>query len=237
MAHSQGASLRDPPIGFGHRGARAVLPDNTLPGFELALRLGATGLETDAFVTSDGVAVLDHDGVVRRGLRRVAIASVVAADVAVPRLDDLYETCGSDFELSIDIKDAAAASAVVESSRRYEASGRLWLCTPDLDAASAWAAQYPDCNVVHSTRRRRLRRQEEAHAAALHSASVRAVNLHHSDWTAGLVSLYHRFGLHCFAWDAQFPRVVEALLAMGIDGVYSDHVDMLMALLPPEAPR
>ena len=57
-----------PPIGFAHRGARAHAPENTLEAFALALRLGATGLESDAWLTADGEVVLDHDGVVRVGL-------------------------------------------------------------------------------------------------------------------------------------------------------------------------
>jgi len=63
-------SLLEHPIAFGHRGARAHAPENTLAGFELALKLGATGLESDVWVTADGVPVLDHDGVVRRSLGR-----------------------------------------------------------------------------------------------------------------------------------------------------------------------
>ena len=63
-------SLRRPPIGFAHRGARAHAPDNTSESFELALRLGASGLESDVWLTADGVPVLDHDGVVRVGHRR-----------------------------------------------------------------------------------------------------------------------------------------------------------------------
>ena len=56
--------MRRPPIGFAHRGARAHAPENTLEAFRLALRLGATGLESDVWLTADGVAVLDHDGAV-----------------------------------------------------------------------------------------------------------------------------------------------------------------------------
>ena len=51
-----------PPVLFAHRGAKAHAPDNTLEAFELAVKLGATGLETDAWCTRDGEVVLDHDG-------------------------------------------------------------------------------------------------------------------------------------------------------------------------------
>ena len=53
--------------------------------------------------------------------------------------------------------------------------------------------------------------------------------MHHTDWSPGLTTLVHRFGLHAFAWDCQFERVVAKVLAAGIDGVYSDNVEEMMA--------
>ena len=53
------------PLGFAHRGARADAPENTLAAFALALRLGATGLESDVWLTVDGVPVLHHGAAVR----------------------------------------------------------------------------------------------------------------------------------------------------------------------------
>src|SRR3954469_19122064 len=88
-------SLLDPPIAFAHRGAKAHAPENTIEAFTLALRLGATGLERDVWITADGVAVLDHDGVVRQGMRRRAIAAVSRAQLPphVPTLEELYAVC------------------------------------------------------------------------------------------------------------------------------------------------
>ncbi len=45
----------------GHRGARGLLPENTLPAFAQALSLGVTTLELDTAVTKDGVVVVSHD--------------------------------------------------------------------------------------------------------------------------------------------------------------------------------
>ncbi len=45
----------------GHRGARGLRPENTLPGFELALDLGVTSVETDLHLSADDVPVLFHD--------------------------------------------------------------------------------------------------------------------------------------------------------------------------------
>ena len=45
----------------GHRGARGLAPENTLPAFERALALGVDTLELDVGVTRDGVVVVGHD--------------------------------------------------------------------------------------------------------------------------------------------------------------------------------
>lgn len=45
----------------GHRGARGLAPENTLPAFERALALGVTTLELDIAITRDGVPVIHHD--------------------------------------------------------------------------------------------------------------------------------------------------------------------------------
>lgn len=45
----------------GHRGARGLSPENTLPAFQRALDLGVTTLELDVGMTRDGVLVISHD--------------------------------------------------------------------------------------------------------------------------------------------------------------------------------
>lgn len=47
----------------GHRGARARMPENTMPAFEYAIRAGADVLELDMAVTKDNVVVVSHDPV------------------------------------------------------------------------------------------------------------------------------------------------------------------------------
>ncbi len=54
----------------GHRGARGLLPENTLPAFAQALSIGVTTLELDAAITSDGVIVASHDPVLNPDITR-----------------------------------------------------------------------------------------------------------------------------------------------------------------------
>jgi glycerophosphoryl diester phosphodiesterase len=224
--------LRDPPIGFAHRGASAHAPENTIEAFTLARRLGATGLESDAWRTADGEVVLDHDGVVRVGLRRRAVGDVPrsALPSSVPTLGELYDVCGTSFELSLDVKVPAAAEAIVATAREAgeDALGRLWLCTPSWEEAASWRHLDDDVHLVDSTRLRRIKEGAERRAARLADAGIDAVNMHWSDWSGGLTTLFHRFSRFAFGWDAQHRRQLDDLLSYGIDGVFSDHVDRMV---------
>ncbi|WP_419919412.1 glycerophosphodiester phosphodiesterase [Candidatus Poriferisocius sp.] len=229
--------LQVPPTGFAHRGARAHERENTLEAFSLALDMGATGLESDAWVTADGQAVLDHDGLVRSSrLRRRRPISDCRRDELpghIPTLDELFDACGANFELSLDLKDPGAVAAVMASvDAAADRTGlrlreRLWLCYPEVDTLTAWRDRWPDVRLCNSTRLSRMDGGPERRAAVLSRAGIDAVNLHQVDWTGGLVTLFHRFGILCFGWDAQQPRVLKELLDMGIDAVYSDHVDRM----------
>jgi glycerophosphoryl diester phosphodiesterase len=231
-------SLR-PPIGFAHRGARAHAPENTIEAFVLAVRLGASGLESDVWLTADGQAVLDHDGVVGRRLRRRPIAEVARAELPshVPTLAELYAEVGGELELSLDVKDPAAAPEVVATARDAGAEERLWLCHPDWRTVASWRELSPVVKLVESTRLKRLEGSPELHVARSAEAGVDALNLHHTDWNGGLVAMVHRFELLAFGWDAQHERVLDGLLDAGIDAVYSDHVDRMVTALEKRSRR
>ena len=129
-------SLLDRPIAFAHRGARAHARENTLDAFTLGLRLGATGLESDVWLTADGVPVLDHDGVVRSSAgASAAVGTLGRGELPehIPSLADLLaRSVAVDYHLSLDLKDPDAGPAVIDVVRAT-APGllpRLWLCHP-----------------------------------------------------------------------------------------------------------
>ena len=231
-------SRLDPPIAFAHRGARAHAPENTLDAFSLALRLGATGLESDVWVTFDGVAVLDHDGVVRRGIKRRSIADCRHNELPghIPTLNDLYDACGTDFDLSLDVKNPAAYEPTVAAARRrgQDVAARTWLCDPVLEHLTERREELSDLKLVHSTRLSRLATTPELHAAKLAKGGIDVMNMHHTDWNGGLVVLFHRFEVNAFSWDLQFDHQLEDAFRMGVDGVYSDHTDTMIDVMTRE---
>ncbi len=224
-------SLLDPPIAFAHRGARAHAPENTIEAFALALRLGATGLESDVWLTADGVPVLDHDGQIGTRLRRRPIGELRRADLPahIPSIDDLVDACGTDYELSLDLKDPAAAVPTVDAlrSRDAEMVRRVWLCDPDVDRLVELRPLVPGVRLVNSTRLERVKEGPERRAARLAREGIDGVNMHRIDWNGGLVTLFHRFERFAFCWDLQLEHQLRESLRMGVDAVYSDRVDVM----------
>jgi glycerophosphoryl diester phosphodiesterase len=230
-------SLLDEPIAFGHRGARAHAPENTLAGFELALKLGANGLESDVWVTADGVPVLDHDGLVKRSLgRNRAIRELKRSDLPshIPSLADLIERCGSNYDLSLDLKDAASGQTVIDVVAEAAPAmlERIWLCAPQWENMLPLRGQ--GAKLVESTRLSRIKEGPERRAATLREHGIDAINMHHSEWNGGMVALFHRFDRAAFGWDMQEPHILRAGFRMGLDGVYSDWVDRMIEVYRAE---
>jgi glycerophosphoryl diester phosphodiesterase len=83
-----------PPIAVhGHRGARAALPENTLPAFAYAIDVGADYIELDIEATRDDVLVACHDPVLRRRRAVGPPGSRVVRELTLARLRQF--DCGS----------------------------------------------------------------------------------------------------------------------------------------------
>jgi glycerophosphoryl diester phosphodiesterase len=112
-----------------HRGANRYAPENTLPAYEKAIRLGADFVEFDIRTTRDGVPFLLHDGKLDRTtnamgpIRELDSAAVARLDAGawfglpfantpVPTLDDFLKAVGGRVELYVDAKDISPETLV-----------------------------------------------------------------------------------------------------------------------------
>lgn len=68
----------------GHRGARGVLPENTLAAFAHALELGVHALELDVGISRDGVPVVHHDNTLNPDITRDADGNWLASNARTP---------------------------------------------------------------------------------------------------------------------------------------------------------
>jgi glycerophosphoryl diester phosphodiesterase len=106
---------------FGHRGARAYAPMNTLPAFELAIEQGAHGIELDVQRSRDGRPVIMHNSTVDETtdstgfVAQMTVSELKALDsgswfnatfakVQIPTLDEVFETVGRRVFVNVEIK-------------------------------------------------------------------------------------------------------------------------------------
>ncbi len=157
------------PIVFAHRGASGTFPENTMPAFEEAVRLGATYLETDVQVTKDGIAVLAHDphlgrtAADSREIKDLTFAELQKADAGasftpdggktfpfrgkgyrVPTLEEFLKKF-KDSRFNIEVKDGTAASAqlVLDMLKKYKADDRVLLASEQQGAGPYIRAEAP----------------------------------------------------------------------------------------------
>ncbi len=143
---------------FGHRGAAALAPENTLPSFALAAQLGADFLELDVHGTSDGTVIVLHDETVDRTTSGTGIAREMAwreverldaghwfrfgsrddsfpfrgQGVRIPTLDEVLRAFPA-HRFNIEIKQAAPpiVDEVLALLRRAGATARALLAAED----------------------------------------------------------------------------------------------------------
>jgi glycerophosphoryl diester phosphodiesterase len=211
-------------IRFAHRGAPVhPVAGNTLAAFEAALRHGAEGIESDVRLTADGVPVLVHGAglVGRRPVQQIGRRDLLPA---ILTLAELWERCGNDFELSLDMSDPAAAEAVIDLARRHGALPRLWLTYWRLPAMIAWRRRWPEVRLVYATffafPEPVLRRT----SARLAVAGINAINLHQRIIGRNSAATVHAGGLKLFAWGLRRHADIARLAALGADAVFVDEV-------------
>jgi glycerophosphoryl diester phosphodiesterase len=153
-----------------HRGAGMLMPENSLPAFEIAWGLGAAP-EADLRTTSDGVIVAFHDNDLRRvlpdaeeairnrGIGDLTYAEVAALDVGgwrgaqyrgqrVPRMTDVYEVLkhNPDRLMYIDIKEVDFEQLARESASVHR---QLILASTKYDEIVRWKSLAPDSQTLH----------------------------------------------------------------------------------------
>lgn len=194
----------------------ADAPENSLEAFQLALARGVRGLESDVWLSSEGQPVLHHGPPHKEKREPLSLA-------------ELFAACGTDFDLSLDMKGPGTAQATVAVAH---AAGfdprRLWLCGGS-GSSAAWREYDPDVRLVTDLRWRDALLHAEDVVPLIAEQTVDAVNLRHGRWTKRLVRIVHDAGMLAFAWDVNHRWTRTYVLRTGVDGIFSDHASLLVS--------
>lgn len=231
---------------IAHRGASADAPENTLAALKLAIEHGAQSVEIDAMISSDGVAYLHHDDGLERctnGKGYLCAHPATTLDKLdasgahssfkpepLPRLDAAVELLmANEMGLNLEIKptpglEKETAAAVVNSLKgTWPTTLPLVLSSFSKDALQAALDYWPDapralitCSVPNNW-------QEALSALQCTNFHMAAPLLNHDNATAIKEAGY---GLYCYT--VNHTDQAQSLLAMGVDGVFTDKPKMLL---------
>ncbi|MER7921126.1 MULTISPECIES: glycerophosphodiester phosphodiesterase [unclassified Streptomyces] len=234
------------PLAFAHRGGAADGVENTVAQFRRAVELGYRYIETDVHATADGRLVAFHDTTLDRvtdGAGRIADlpwAEVERARVGgrepVPLFEELLETF-PEVRWNIDVKAEPALRPLLDLLERTGAWDRV--CVGSFSEARVLRAQRlagPRLATSFGTRGvLSLRLRSWGLPAAVRRSAVAAQVPEGQSGVpvvdARFVRAAHARGLHVHVWTINEPERVHRLLDLGVDGIMTDHIDMLRKVM------
>lgn len=215
------------PLLYGHRGASADAPENTLAAFWMARGQDADGVELDVRRSADGALVLHHDAALPDG-RVVAHTPQAELPASVPTLARALDVCVG-LVVNIEIKnspfdpdhdpDRQVADQVV--GLLHERAGRDRVLVSSFDLRTVDRVKELDADVPTGFLTFIDPIGHESVQLAAHRGHD-AVHPHEATVDAALVDFAHELGLEVNVWTVDDATRLHALTAMGVDGIITN---------------
>ena len=231
------------PILIGHRGVSREFPENTIPAFAHALKLGARMLELDVRLSKDNEVVVIHDPTVERTASKTkkltkrcagAVNSFTLRELQAmgfPALKDVFLNF-IEATISVEIKDQSwiLCKKVVALIKRFHREDRTTIELIALGDKLAHRLRKfaPELHSGHTTR-------EIIRFVTL--SKFRATRLFHKRGglfevpikrgrlkivTPAFVRAAHKKDIRVFVWTVNDAATIDYLCSLGIDGIYTD---------------
>jgi glycerophosphoryl diester phosphodiesterase len=234
---------------FGHRGASAYAPMNTLPAFELAASQGADGVELDVRLTQDGHLIVLHDATVdhvtngtgaiaemtfeaARRLDAGAWFGAAFAGVRLPTLDEVFEAVGRKLFVNVEIKLESADETGIERQvadciARHDMKHRVIVSSFNPLVLCRFCSLMPDVAVgyLHEPNSEAMLRP------LLGDLVYDAVHPYHEQVDAAYMATARENDWRVNVWTVNDPDRAKALAALGVDAIITDVPDVIRSAL------
>ncbi|MBM3213431.1 hypothetical protein FJZ36_00720 [Candidatus Poribacteria bacterium] len=220
----------------GHRGAAGVLPENTVPGFEYAIRLGCTYTECDVHLTRDDRLVVMHDATVNRttngsgAIRDLTFDEIRALDAGdgnqVPTLDEVLAVTQGRIRLLCELKGEGVEDAAVECVRTREMEGEVVFTSFALDRVERVRQMSDDLRIGAI-----ISNPSDSDIARAVDIGASAVGVQYKNVRLGIVERALSAGLEIRAWNPDTLREQKAMIGLGVSGISTNRPDILLAYL------
>ncbi len=224
---------------IAHRGASAYAPENTLAAFRKAKKLGAKWVECDVQLTKDGKAVIFHDSRLSRTtdgsgwLKRKNYESLAMLDAGegekIPTLEELL-VCVNELSLSLHLEIKPSFGRVRQTTETVinilnQASLKnTELCISSFSRRMLHSIHNLNPDISLGMGMDRWNPFWKKSAERLSCISIHCAK---NILTPQRVLEIKNTGRQVLAYTVNNPEDAEALYAMGVSAVFSDHPDLL----------
>lgn len=251
VAMAELPQLSRPVAVVAHRAGSAVGPENTLAAIRNAIALGVDYVELDVRATRDGHLVLSHDHSVDRAtngagaVKDLSFAEIRALDAGikfgpqyagekVPTFDEALNVCRGSVNIYLDHKNAPTAQ-IIAALKAHGMEGHVVVYVNTEAQQREWKQLDPSIPVMSGLPRDCRRPGGVAEFEARLTAEVLDGDI--GEWDAALVQQAHEAGVKVYTDVLGKSDNIEGYreaLAMGVDGIQTDHPDRLLAFLNSE---
>ena len=226
-------------INCAHRGASGSAPENTLAAIEQAIVLGADMAEIDVQPTRDGKLAVFHDDTLERTsngcgpLRERTMADLRQLDAGawfgpdwagqpIPELGDVLDLVRGRLRLNIELKGDAwgepALDALVRLLRRHDCAAQCQVTSFDTGLIDELRLKAPDLMIGYIL-------GPGALPTWVFRGRVDVLSAERSLIDAAFIEFAVAAGKAVHVWTVDDPREMSRLIALGVDGVITNHPD------------
>jgi glycerophosphoryl diester phosphodiesterase len=215
---------------IGHRGARALAPENTLAALRAGKKAGADMLEFDVRLTKDKVLVLQHDFIALRTHHDASIISRMTFEELnnrsvdhpfIPISDVLDEFFGR-IILNIEIKGRGAGEALISLlKQKYIKSDKDW---DAILISSFWGRELSAVRAVNTHANLALLQTENPllFVAYHRKLNLTAVGFHRLYINDLALAIAKKAKIFTYAYTVNRPATAKRLAEHGLDGIVTD---------------
>lgn len=226
---------------FGHRGAMAHAPMNTIPSFELARQQGADAVELDVQLSKDGELVVVHDFTVDEttdGTGTVAdmtldeLKSLDAgswfdakfAGTRIPTLSEVFTAVGDKLYINVEIKhitaeDTGIEQAVADCIERYSMKRRVIVSCFNPLVLKRFRTIMPDVPLGYLQSPETMAGKTQA---LMGSNEYEARHLYRSMVNAAQMEFAAEYKHRVNVWTVNDPDLAKSLVEQGVHGIMTD---------------
>ncbi len=211
---------------IGHRGAKGH-PENTLPSFELAIELGADGVELDVRRSGDGHLVVVHSSVVGS----LAVKSNPFAKFRelrdgyeIPLFEDVLKQLSGRTFLDIELKEPGFEEEAIELIKRHGDPSNAMISGFDTTMLNKVSELLPDIPLGYIYNRT----HDEG---SRHNSPIDFVIPQFRLASRQLIEEVHDEELQVFAWTVNEEAEMRRLADRGVDGIITDEPSLLAKVL------